>query len=54
LDDDVSMMEATKALRAENLSPTAVRFADASKEESLVAGLYLEEKRIRLLRINNL
>jgi len=53
LDDDASMMEATKALRAENLSPTAVRFSDEAKEESLVAGLYQQQKRIRLLRINN-
>ncbi|XP_059483538.1 nitric oxide synthase-like protein isoform X3 [Neocloeon triangulifer] len=39
LDDDASLSEATKALRSENISSSAVRFADISAEESLVAGL---------------
>jgi hypothetical protein len=33
------MLEATKALRAENLSPAAVRFTEETKEEQLVSGL---------------
>ncbi|XP_065334274.1 nitric oxide synthase-like protein isoform X2 [Cloeon dipterum] len=39
LDDDASLSEATKALRSENLSPAAVRFAEVPAAESLVAGL---------------
>lgn len=53
LDDDASMLEATKALRAENISPAAIRFTEETKEEQLVPGSYTHEKRIRLLRINN-